>query len=53
MAKNNPQPEEGGLEIDMLDPRDEENEQRGEHLEELEDLVLEASKSDRILHINN
>lgn len=53
MVENSPQAEEEGLEIDTLDPKDEENELRGESLEELEDLVLDSSRPDQVLHISN
>lgn len=53
MAENTFQPEKEVLEIDTLDPSDEEKELRGELLEELEDLVLDSNKPDQVLCISN
>ena len=41
------------LEIDTLDPRDEEKEFRGEPIEDLEDLILDPSHPDQVLKISN
>ena len=53
MVKNTSQPEEEGLEIDTLDPKDKEKEVKGEPLEGLEDVILEESQLERVMHINN